>query len=147
MRENPDTPVRYQCQRCGKCCQWPGDVWIEDRDIRAISAFLKLSEEAFLEKFTRLTANRRGLSLVEKPSGACVFYENGACAIQPVKPGQCAGFPNAWQFEGWREHCEAIPVPARPGEEVFRERPSRYQKSPLRDWKLEGNPSPQERDS
>jgi hypothetical protein len=28
-----------------------------------------------------------------------------------VKPEQCAGFPNKWNFTGWRQVCEAIPVP------------------------------------
>ena len=33
------------------------------------------------------------------------------CRIQAVKPRQCAGFPNTWNFPGWRDECEAIPVP------------------------------------
>ena len=39
-----------------------------------------------------------------------IFLEGRDCAIQPVKPRQCAGFPNTWNFPGWREACEAVPV-------------------------------------
>lgn len=28
------------------------------------------------------------------------------------KTHQCARFPNAWNFPGWRKSCEAIPVPS-----------------------------------
>jgi hypothetical protein len=31
-----------------------------------------------------------------------------------VKPEQCSGFPNKWNFPGWRQVCEAIPVPIKP---------------------------------
>jgi Fe-S-cluster containining protein len=58
-----------------------------------------------------LNANRTGLSIIDKPNGECLFLEGvNECRIQPVKPGQCAGFPNDWNFPGWREQCEAIEV-------------------------------------
>lgn len=38
-----------------------------------------------------------------------------ACRIHPVKPEQCSGFPNTWNFPGWRQVCEAIPVPVESG--------------------------------
>ena len=41
--------------------------------------------------------------------GACIFLEGvNTCLIQPVKPEQCRGFPNAWNFPGWRDMCEAV---------------------------------------
>ncbi len=76
-----------------------------------MSAFLKLSEESFVNRFTRLRTNRDGLALNEQADGACIFLEGRDCAIQPVKPMQCSGFPNTWNFPGWRDVCEAIPVP------------------------------------
>jgi Fe-S-cluster containining protein len=48
--------------------------------------------------------------LKNKENGECVFYDGSGCAVQPVKPVQCAGFPNVWNFPGWRDVCEAIPV-------------------------------------
>jgi len=28
-----------------------------------------------------------------------------------VKPSQCAGFPNKWNFPGWQQVCEAKAIP------------------------------------
>ncbi|HEX4086649.1 MAG TPA: YkgJ family cysteine cluster protein [Chthoniobacteraceae bacterium] len=103
--------VWYQCQRCTHCCRWPGQVKLTDEDITAIAAELRMSEWNFIQQYTRLRPDRRGLALNEQPDGACVFLDGKDCAIQPVKPAQCKAFPNSWNFPGWREVCEAIPCP------------------------------------
>ena len=105
--------VRYVCQRCTACCKWPGDVRLEDDEIPRIAGFLKMTEDAFIARYTRLRTNRQGLSLVEKENHECIMLEGNACLIHPVKPEQCAGFPNKWNFPGWRQVCEAVPVPAK----------------------------------
>lgn len=102
--------VNYVCQRCTNCCRWPGDVRLEDDEIPRIAAFLEMTEAAFIDRFTRLRTNRQGLSLIEKENHECIMLEGNACRIHPVKPAQCAGFPNTWNFPGWRQVCEAIPV-------------------------------------
>ena len=103
--------VYFQCQRCANCCRWPGFVKISDAEITAISQFLGLTEADFIQDFTRLRPQRDGLALIDKPNGECVFLDGRNCRIQTVKPDQCRGFPNAWNFPGWREVCEALPVP------------------------------------
>ena len=105
--------VYYQCQRCGNCCRWPGDVYVEDPEIVAIATHLGMPLSEFIQSRTRLRANRTGLSLVEKPNGECFFLDGIRCTINAVKPAQCRNFPNSWNFPGWRDVCEAIPV-ARP---------------------------------
>ena len=101
----------YQCQRCGNCCRWPGDVRVTDEEVATIAQFVGMELNAFIDRYTHLNANRTGLSLTEKPNGECIFLEGlNVCQIQPVKPHQCSGFPNEWQFPGWREKCEAIEV-------------------------------------
>jgi Fe-S-cluster containining protein len=85
-------------------------VKVSGGDIAAIATFLGMDERAFIEKFTRLRPSRDGLALIDQPDGACVFLEGRDCRIQPVKPHQCSGFPNTWNFPGWREVCEAIEV-------------------------------------
>lgn len=105
--------INYVCQRCTACCKWPGDVRIDEQDISNISEFLKISEKDFLEKYTRLRMNRMGLSLLEKDNHECIMLEGNSCKIHDVKPSQCAGFPNKWNFPSWRDLCEAIPVPIR----------------------------------
>ena len=99
---------RRECVRCGACCRWPGYVRLREGEADAIAACLGVSVEAFLNRFTRLTADRRGLSLIEKSDGSCVFLEGeNGCRIQPAKPAQCAGFPNEWNFPGFEKHCRS----------------------------------------
>ena len=102
---------RYQCVRCGNCCRWPGDVNVTAEEVKTIASYLGMSEEAFIADCTRLNANRTGLSIIDKANGECLFLEGvNVCRIQAVKPIQCSGFPNLWNFPGWREKCEAIEV-------------------------------------
>ncbi len=108
-----DQDVVYVCQRCTACCKWPGDVRLEDDELAPIAAYLNLTEEAFIERYTRLRTNRQGLSLIEKENHECIMLEGNACVIHAVKPSQCAGFPNKWNFPGWQQVCEAKAVPKR----------------------------------
>jgi len=102
----------YECQRCTACCRWPGQVRLIDPEIGAISAFLGIEEHAFIQQYTRLSRDRRGLALEEQRDGACVFLEGESCRIQPIKPRQCREFPNRWRFPGFEEVCRARPRPA-----------------------------------
>lgn len=113
-RENAsanEPTARYACQRCTNCCRWPGFVKLTDADIAAIAQFLGMAEHAFIQKFTRLRPRRDGLALIDNPDESCIFLEGRDCRIQPVKPLQCRGFPNTWNFPGWRDVCEAIELP------------------------------------
>ncbi len=103
--------VWYACQRCGNCCRWPGEVPVSDAEIVRIAAHLKMSEADFIAEYTCVRKNRTGLTLVWKPNHECIFLDGIDCRIQAVKPDQCAGFPNRWNFPGWRKVCEARPVP------------------------------------
>lgn len=106
--------VHYQCQRCTNCCKWPGFVKLTVEDIARIAKFLGLSESEFIQSHTRLRQYRDGLALVDKPNGECIFLQGRDCQIQAVKPAQCEGFPNTWNFPGWREVCEAVEVGVEP---------------------------------
>lgn len=103
--------VWYACQRCTNCCRWPGQVRLTDEDILRISEYLGMSQWDFIQRHTRLQASRKGLALLEQADGACEFLDGRDCRIQDAKPVQCAGFPNAWSFPGWRDVCEAVPIP------------------------------------
>ncbi len=106
----------YQCMRCGNCCRWPGDVNVSAEEVTAIAAYLGMNDEEFIANCTRLNANRTGLSIIDKPNGECLFLEGvNICRIQAVKPVQCSGFPNVWNFPGWRDQCEAVEVPPSAG--------------------------------
>lgn len=101
--------IHYRCQRCTNCCRWPGFVRVGEDEIAAIADFLGVAEHDFIQRFTRLRPQRDGLALIEKENHECIFLEGRDCTIQRVKPRQCAGFPNTWNFPGWREVCEAVP--------------------------------------
>ena len=103
--------VWYQCDRCTACCKWPGDVRVEDDEIEKIAGFLGMDSQAFIEKYTRLRTNRTGLSLIEKENHECIMLDGESCRINPVKPEQCRGFPNKWNFPGWQQVCQAKAVP------------------------------------
>ena len=107
--KNPD--LWYQCDRCTVCCKWPGDVRVEDDEVEAIASFLGVKTQDFIDQWTRLRTNRSGLSLIEKENHECVMLDGKDCRINPVKPRQCRGFPNQWNFPGWQEVCQAKPIP------------------------------------
>ena len=103
--------VWYQCDRCTVCCKWPGDVKVDDDEIENIASFLGMEVQAFIDQFTRLRTNRNGLSLIEKENHECIMLDGRDCRINDVKPKQCRGFPNQWNFPGWQKVCQAKPMP------------------------------------
>ena len=107
-----DDKVWYQCQRCTHCCKWEGDVILAEGEVEKIADYLGLPIYDFVRDFTRLRDNRHGLSLIDKEGTTeCIMLDGIDCRLQEVKPYQCTGFPNRWNFENWREACEAIPLP------------------------------------
>ena len=84
---------------------------MEDDEIELIAGFLEMETQAFIDRYTRLRTNRSGLSLIEKENHECVMLDGKNCRINPVKPNQCRGFPNEWNFPGWQDVCQAKPLP------------------------------------
>lgn len=82
---------------------------LTEAEITRIAAFLNRHETDFIQHYTRLQQDRRGLALQEKPDGACVLLEGNLCSIQPVKPQQCRDFPNLWKYPEAAKYCRAIP--------------------------------------
>ncbi|HTI98728.1 MAG TPA: YkgJ family cysteine cluster protein [Dongiaceae bacterium] len=111
-------PVFYECQRCAACCRWPGQVRLTTGEITRLAAFQGLSEPEFIQQFTRLTADRRGLALLDQPDGACIFLKDGQCAVQSVKPQQCRDFPHLWRNPDTVSFCRAMPREVDPEEYV-----------------------------
>jgi hypothetical protein len=109
-------PIFLECQRCTACCRWPGQVRLTDAEITRLAAFQGLSEHDFIQQFTRLRQDRRGLVLQEKPNGECIFLDGDDCSVQAVKPQQCRAFPNLWNFPGFEKICHAIPIVLSPEE-------------------------------
>ena len=99
--------AHFKCKRCGACCKWEGPVRVSEDEILDIAHFLKIDPEEFVRNHTVLAPDRKSLSLMEKPDGSCVYYDDASksCIINPVKPLQCSAFPYRWNFPGWDELC------------------------------------------
>lgn len=94
------------CSRCGACCDRPGYVYVTEREVERIAEYLQLTVEDFTAQHTRLSDNRRKLSLTDSATGGCSFLdEQGQCRINSVKPEQCAGFPWRWRYDGYETFC------------------------------------------
>lgn len=106
--------LRFQCTQCGDCCTGaPGFVWVNAEEIAALAKRLGMNEEAFEKKYVRRIGMRR--SLVEFPSGDCVFFntESRACSVYEDRPRQCRTWPfwnsNLRTPETWKSMCEVCP--------------------------------------
>jgi Fe-S-cluster containining protein len=92
--------LAFECLQCGDCCAGPeeGYVWITDKEIAAVAAYLRMSEQEFRRRFVRRVGRRQSL-IEKKPSHDCIFLvPNGdgagqGCEIYPVRPVQCRTWP------------------------------------------------------
>lgn len=86
------------CKTCpGRCCNGEsGNIWVSPKDINAISDFLEISPDEFIEMYLRKKGYRYTLiELKRRNNYSCVFFdkEKNGCAIYPVRPPQCGTFP------------------------------------------------------
>ena len=103
------TNADFSCHRCGACCHGPGDVILGADEAERIAAVLGFALYDFTARYTRLLDDRRGLSLTERPDGACIFLQaDNTCLIQAAKPEQCRGFPHVWRSERLAAACAAL---------------------------------------
>jgi Fe-S-cluster containining protein len=73
-----------------------------------IAAALGLEPRDFIERYTAVTADRRSLTLIERPDGGCIMLSEGnLCRVNAVKPRQCRTFPEGWRFPGFETLCQA----------------------------------------
>ena len=75
-RKQQEDLSSFRCIRCGACCKWEGPVRVSDREIDAIADFLGIDLQSFIREYTRLTPDRRSLSLLEKEDGSCLYYDD-----------------------------------------------------------------------
>jgi len=100
------------CQRCGNCCRVRGYVRLTTGDVDVLTDVLGLPMQEFTSRFTRLTRERTGLSLIEKDDGSCIFLDaGGACKVHSAKPKQCRDFPTGWRFPNAHRTCPALHMP------------------------------------
>lgn len=101
--------MAFQCLRCGACCRHPGEVRLDEGEAERIAQTLGVQIDAFIQTYTRLSSDRRGLSLIERADQACVFLDDApaTCRIQAAKPRQCREFPAGWRYADFEQVCPA----------------------------------------
>lgn len=122
--------LRFNCTACGECCRNHGDytyVYLTERELEAIPAFLGISREEFLRRHCTKEPGQWPTLRMDQP--ACPFLgADNLCRIYPVRPKQCATWP-FWEEnlveQTWKgpvaECCPGIGQgPLVPAEEVER---------------------------
>ncbi len=106
--------LKFTCTQCGKCCGGaPGFVWLNDDELAAIAAEMKMSVDAFEHRFVRQVGAEK--SLVEYPDGDCILLDPDTrkCTVYESRPIQCRTWPfwdsNLKRRRDWEETCEACP--------------------------------------
>jgi len=74
--------------------------------MEAISHYLQISLEQFVQKYVRKVGDRWSF-LEKKENFSCIFLEDKKCRIYPVRPKQCLTFPwwgkNLESSESWEK--------------------------------------------
>ncbi|MDA0990642.1 MAG: YkgJ family cysteine cluster protein [Verrucomicrobia bacterium] len=100
-------PKDFVCWQCGNCCRGKGYVHIGADEVEHMAKHLKTTVNDFLETYTTLGPDRKGLVLTDKPNDDCIFLNpDSTCAVYPVRPRQCAEFPYQWNYRGWINNCD-----------------------------------------
>jgi Fe-S-cluster containining protein len=82
-------------------------VKVSDDEIAAMAIHLGVSMDEFIERYTRLRPDRRGLVLVERDNGECVFLDGVDCRVHAAKPQQCRDFPERWENTEFFHRCQS----------------------------------------
>ena len=88
-------------------------MWVNQEEIDAMAARVKLTSEQFEDDYTRKIGARR--SLKEFSNGDCVFFDHDTrkCEVYDDRPRQCKTWPfwksNLKSPEAWAETCKECP--------------------------------------
>ena len=100
---------KFRCQQCGNCCRVSGRVHLLPEEIDPLARHLGMTTPDFINTYTALAPDRRGLILTEHPDESCIMLDaNGRCRVNPVKPIQCQTFPFAWTNSDSATTCPGL---------------------------------------
>lgn len=81
----------FECRVCGTCCRGEGGIYLQEKEIEAISAYVQLPRNQFLKTYC-LEKNGR-IYIHVQADGFCHFAQEGKCLIHSVKPTPCRQWP------------------------------------------------------
>lgn len=100
---------KFRCQKCGNCCRVTGCVHLLIEEIEPLANHLGMATPEFINTYTTLAPDRRGLILKEHPDESCIMLDaNGRCRVNPVKPIQCQTFPFMWTNSDSATTCPGL---------------------------------------
>jgi len=106
---------RFACTGCGVCCTGSGEVWFNDRELRALADFKGMDADGFAKAYCKTGyTKKQGWHMLKTKAGSdhCVFLENGThCSVYGARPLQCSTYP--WWPElmdehDWQEEAEFV---------------------------------------
>ena len=98
MKIEPDTPFKFHCTQCGKCCINREDILLNPLDLFRASKELGMTPLDFVEAYceTYLGESSRMPIVRILPRGSikrCPLMKDRKCLIHKSKPTVCAMFP------------------------------------------------------
>lgn len=122
--------LRFECTRCGACCQTHGEyshLYMEEVEIEAMARHLGLTPADFRARYC---TEEDGWTVLQPGHQVCPFLgEGNRCQVYPVRPMQCRTWPfwedNLKTPAAWKDGVESIcpgagEGPLYPAEEVER---------------------------
>jgi Fe-S-cluster containining protein len=108
-RELDLTPFRFECTRCGKCCERQfGGVTLYLSDVVRLAKHFDLSPREFVARYCtfreHVVDGPRGrrvladLRLRSHRNGHCVLLSGHSCSVHEVKPYVCAAAPFVFEI-------------------------------------------------
>lgn len=98
MKIGPDTPFKFHCTQCGKCCINREDIMLNPFDLFRASKELEMTPQDFVKTYcdTYLGETSRIPIVRIQPRGTikrCPLLKDRKCSIHNAKPTVCALFP------------------------------------------------------
>lgn len=102
----------FACLGCGECCRGYGGTFVSEKDIEAISRYLKIDRRRFVSEFCQLSGGKTVLA--QGKNGYCLLWdEHKQCRIHPVKPQMCKNWPFIQNLlvdpENWQAMASSCP--------------------------------------
>lgn len=98
MKIEPDTPFKFHCTQCGKCCINREDILLNPLDIFRASKELGMIPQDFVKTYCDTYLGESSFMPIVRilPRGSikrCPLMKDRKCSIHKAKPTVCAMFP------------------------------------------------------